>query len=91
MTSFDYLIHKQKLSNLHDNILKPKIHFEWELIFIQWLDEKDSIKSMYINYVTYIFSITIGFMFVIHETLPNKKKLKKNVKFIYKIFSSFIQ
>jgi hypothetical protein len=49
----------KKIKNLHDNILELKIHFESRLILIQWLDEKDYIKSMYIEYITYIFSTTI--------------------------------
>jgi hypothetical protein len=36
MTSFDYPKHKtKKLENLHDNILKLKVHFESKLILIQ--------------------------------------------------------
>jgi hypothetical protein len=40
--------------------LELKIHFESKLILIQWLDEKDWIKSMYTEYIHYMFSITIG-------------------------------
>jgi hypothetical protein len=36
----------KKLKNLH-NILEFKVHFESELILIQWLDEEDWIKSIY--------------------------------------------
>jgi hypothetical protein len=60
MLSFDHLKHKQKkLQNLHDNILELKVQFELKLILIQQLDEKDWIKLMYIQYITYIFSTTI--------------------------------
>jgi hypothetical protein len=42
---------------MHDNILEFKAHFESKLSLIQWLDEKDWIKSMCIKYITYIFSM----------------------------------
>ncbi len=48
MVFFGYHKHKQKIKNLHDNILELKIHFESKLILIQQLDEKNWIKLMYI-------------------------------------------
>jgi hypothetical protein len=54
---------------VYDNILELKTHFELELSLIKWLDEEDWIKSMYIKYIMYIFSTTIGLMFVVHNTL----------------------
>jgi hypothetical protein len=50
----------KKLKNLHNNIFEFKIHFESKLISIQWLDEEDWIKSMYIEYIIYNFSAAIG-------------------------------
>jgi hypothetical protein len=45
---------------------------------IQWSNEEDWIKSMYIEYITYNFSIAIRpSMFMIHETLPKKRKIEK--------------
>jgi hypothetical protein len=44
---------------VHDNIEESKVHFESKLSLIEWLDEKDWIKSMCIKYVTYIFSMAI--------------------------------
>jgi len=32
-----------------------------KFVLIQWLDEEDWIKSMYIDYITYNFSMAIGF------------------------------
>jgi hypothetical protein len=69
--------------------LELEVHFESELTLIQWLNEEYYIKSMYIKYITYDFSIAIGFMFVVHETLPNNFFLK-NAMSIYKISSSLI-
>jgi hypothetical protein len=37
-----------------------KVHFESKLILTQWLDEEDWIKSMYIEYIIYIFCMAIG-------------------------------
>jgi hypothetical protein len=48
-----------------------------QLILIQQLHEKDWIKSIYIEYLTYIFLWPLGLMFMVHKTLPNKKNLKK--------------
>jgi hypothetical protein len=45
---------------VHNNIFELKVHFDSKLILIQWLDEKDWIKSMYTKYITYNFSIAIG-------------------------------
>jgi len=45
---------------LHYKILEPKVHFESKLILIQWLDEEDWIKSMYVEYIIYSFSTAIG-------------------------------
>jgi hypothetical protein len=60
MLSFNHPKHKlKKLQNLHDNILELKVHFELKLILIQQLHEKDWIKLIYIQYITYIFSTTI--------------------------------
>ncbi len=41
---------------MHNNIFKLK--FESNFILIEWLDEEDWIKSMYTEYITYIFSMT---------------------------------
>jgi hypothetical protein len=45
--------------NVHDNIMKFKVHDKLNLILIQWLNEEDRINSMYIKYITYSFSMTI--------------------------------
>jgi hypothetical protein len=54
MTSFDYCKHKQTLKKIHDNILKFKINFD---PIVKWrgLD-----KILYVKYITYNFSMTIG-------------------------------
>jgi hypothetical protein len=44
---------------VHDKILELKVHFELKLSLIEWLDEEIWIKSMWINYITYIFSMAI--------------------------------
>jgi len=60
MTSCSTILNtNKKLKNLHDNILKLKLHFESKIILIQWLDEEDWIKLVYIQYITYIFLQTI--------------------------------
>jgi hypothetical protein len=51
---------KKELKDVQDNILELKVHLESKLSLIQWLDEKNLIKSMCIKYITYIFSIAIG-------------------------------
>ncbi len=50
----------KKLKNLHNNIFELKVHFESKLILIQQLDEEDWVKSMYIEYISYNFSVAIG-------------------------------
>jgi len=50
----------KKLQNLPNNILKLKFHFKSKLTLNQQLDEEDWIKSMYIKYITYVFSIALG-------------------------------
>jgi hypothetical protein len=44
---------------VHDNILELKVHFESKLSLIQWLNEKDWIKSMCIKNITYLFLMAI--------------------------------
>jgi hypothetical protein len=77
MTSFGWFKHKQKSLEFAQQHLELKIHFESKLILIQCLDEEDWIKSMYTQYITNIFQWPQGLMFVIYETLPNKRKLEK--------------
>jgi len=60
VASFGYPKHKQKTLDLHNKILELEIHFESKLTLIQWLNEEDYIKPMYIKYITYNFSIAIG-------------------------------
>ncbi len=60
MTFFDHPKHKQKLYNLHHNILELKVHLESKLTLIQWLDKEDWIKPMYIEYIIHIFLTAIG-------------------------------
>jgi hypothetical protein len=57
---------------LFDNILKFKVHFQSKSMLIQWLNEKDWIKSMYKKYIIYI-----NLMFMVHATTLNKSKLKR--------------
>ncbi len=70
---------KQKQLDLYDNIIlwNSLVHYESNLILIQWLDEEDWIKSMYIRYIIYTFSTAIGPDVVIHNTLLNKRRMKK--------------
>ncbi len=52
MASFENPKHKKKkIQNVHNNILEHKTHFELKLGLIQWLNEKDWIKSMCIKYI----------------------------------------
>jgi hypothetical protein len=67
----------KKIKNLHNNIFEFKVHFESKLILIQWLDEDNCIKSMYIEYITHSFSKTLG-PHVYHSL--NITKQKKNWK-----------
>jgi hypothetical protein len=60
MASFSYPKHKKKIKNLQNNILDLKVHLKSKLILIQWLNEEDWIKSMYIEYIAYSFSTAIG-------------------------------
>jgi hypothetical protein len=61
MAIFSNSKHKQKtLECAHDNSMELKIHYESNLILIQWLDDEDWIKLMYIQYIINSFSITIG-------------------------------
>jgi hypothetical protein len=54
--------HKQKKLDLYDNIIlwNSLVHYESNLILIQWLNEEDWIKSLYIRYMINTFSIAIG-------------------------------
>jgi hypothetical protein len=45
---------------LFDNILKFKVHSQSKSMLIQWLNEKDWIKSMYKKYITYIKPYVYG-------------------------------
>jgi hypothetical protein len=49
MASFDKLIHKQNALECAQQHLRIQIDFESRLILIQWLDEEDCVKSMYIH------------------------------------------
>jgi len=60
MHHLDILNTKKKNLSLHDNIFEIKVHFESKLILIQQLDKKDWIKLMYLEYIIYSFSTTIG-------------------------------
>jgi hypothetical protein len=60
MVSLVILNTSKKIQILHHNLLEIKVYFELKLILIQWLDEEDYIKLMYILYITYNFSTTIG-------------------------------
>jgi hypothetical protein len=58
---------------------------------IHWLNKKDWIVSMYIEYLIYTYSTTIGFMFFgLWNTTEQKKIEKNNAMHKYKISSSFI-
>jgi hypothetical protein len=48
-----------------------------KLILIKHLDEKDWIKSMYIEYTTYIFLIAIGFHVCDSWNITKQKKIEK--------------
>jgi hypothetical protein len=41
-------------------MFKLKVHFESKLILIQWLDEEDWVKSMYVEYISYNFLVAVG-------------------------------
>jgi len=69
---------------LFDNILKFKVHFQSKSMLIQWLNEKDWIKSMYKKYIIYIKSYVYGSC---NNTKQEQTKKKKGM-FNYKISSS---
>jgi hypothetical protein len=54
MASFGYYKTSKTLKIFHDNILEFKINFD------PIVNEEDWIKLMYIEYITYNFSMTIG-------------------------------
>jgi len=62
---------------LHYKILEPKVHFESKLILIQWLDEEDWIKSMYVEYIIYSFSTAIGPHLCGSWNIIKQKKIEK--------------
>jgi hypothetical protein len=77
MTFFGNLKHKKKKKfKCTWNIMELRLHFESKLKLIQWLDEKDWIKSMCMKYIMYIFSTTIGLHVCDswHITKPNKNE-----------------
>jgi hypothetical protein len=63
--------------NLHGNILEFKVHFESKLILIQWLDEENWIKFMYIQCIIYNFSTTIGLHVCGSLNITKLKKIEK--------------
>jgi len=72
MASFGYLKHKLKNFKIYTTFLNSKF------ILSQNSNEENWIKSMYTEYITYSFSMAIGSnMFMIHETLLKKQKLRK--------------
>jgi hypothetical protein len=62
---------------LHDNILDFKVHIESKLILIQWLDEKDWINLMYIEYIIYQFFTAIGPHVCCSWNITKQKKTEK--------------
>jgi hypothetical protein len=57
--------------------LKLKVHFESKLILIQWLNEEDWIKLMYLQYISYSFSIAIGPHVCDSSNITKQKKIEK--------------
>ncbi len=66
---------------MHNNILELKVHFESKLILIQWLDEEDWIKSMYIEYRTYSFSMAIGPHVCQSWSITKQKEIEKIMQY----------
>ncbi len=62
---------------MHDNILELKAYFKLKLILIQRMDEEDWIKLMYIQYITYSFSTTIGPHVCGSWNITEQKKIEK--------------
>ncbi len=62
---------------MHNSNLEPKVHFESKLILIQRLDKEYSIKSMYIEYITYNFSMTMGPHVCDSWNISKQKEIKK--------------
>jgi hypothetical protein len=58
-------------------IFSNSIHFESKLILIQQLDEDNWIKLMYIQYITYSFSTTIGPHVCGSLNITKQKKIEK--------------
>jgi len=54
-----------------------KVHFESKLILIQQLDEKNWMKLMYIEYITYSFSMAIGLHICGSWNITKQKKIEK--------------
>jgi hypothetical protein len=71
----------KKNLNLHDNIMELKVHFESKLIFIQRLAEGNCIQLMYIQYITYNFSMAIGPHVCDSWNITKQKKFKKIIQF----------
>ncbi len=81
----------KKFKILHHKILELKVHFESKLILIQWLNEEDWIKLMYVQYVTYSFSMTIRPHVCCSWNITKQKKIEKIMQCpCYKISSSLI-
>jgi hypothetical protein len=56
-----------------------KAHFESKLILIQWLNEEDCIKSVYIKYITYSFSKALRPHVYDSWNITKQKKIKKHM------------
>jgi hypothetical protein len=70
-------ISKKTLECAHDNIMELKVHYESNLILIQWLDDDNWIKLIYIQYIINSFSITIGPHVYDSWHITKQKKIKK--------------
>ncbi len=66
--------------------MELKVKFELKLILIQWLNEEDWIKSMYIENITYCFFKAIMLHVCDSQNIIKQKELKKIVTFKYKSF-----
>ncbi len=73
MASFGSPKHKQKTLEFTQPF---GVHFELEFILIQWLNEEDWIKSIYIKYITYNFSIAIRPHVCGSWNITQKKKIE---------------
>jgi hypothetical protein len=80
MVFFGYHKQKQKALKFAWQHFGIKVHFESKLILIQWLDEENWIKFMYIQYIIYSFSMAIKLHVCGSLNITKLKKIEKKMQ-----------